>query len=118
MSELVEVWQTGPDAYSTSDLPYLPTRDDRFYYAHDAVVEVERTTCGRGLGCVHAGTRAVVREFGAGGTCDLLAGIVVEEVQVQIRDDGEHLTCTRYEERTVHRRGPRRPPGQEALPLD
>lgn len=71
----VESWQTGPDVFSTSDLPYLPARDDRFYYAHDAVAEVERTTCGKGLGCKHAGTRAVVKEFGPGGTCELLAGI-------------------------------------------
>lgn len=114
---VVESWQTGPDAFSSSDLPYLPERDDRFHYAHDAVTEVERTTCGKGLGCKHAGTRASVREFGPGGTCGLLAGICVEDVQVEIRDDGEHLFCTRYEERTVTLRGKRTPCGQEVLPL-
>lgn len=116
--ELVEPWQFGPDAYSTTDLPYLPQRDDRFEYACDAVADVERNSCSRGQGCKHAGTRAVVREFGAGGTCGLLAGISVESVQVEIRDDGVRLTCTRYEERTVTRRGKRRPPGQQPLPLD
>lgn len=114
---LVESWQAGPDVFSTSDLPYLPQRDGRFHYAHDAVAEVERTTCGNGHGCKHAGTRAAAKEFGAGGTCDLLAGIFVEDVQVEIRDDGEHLFCTRYEERMVTLRGKRTPPGQEVLPL-
>ncbi len=52
----VESWQTGPDAYSTADLPYLPERDGRFHYAADAVADVERNTCGNGLGCKHAGT--------------------------------------------------------------
>lgn len=117
-SELVEPWQFGPDAFSTTDLPYLPQRDGRFEYASDAVADVERNSCSRGLGCKHAGTRAVVREFGPGGTCGLLAGICVESVQVEIRDDGERLTCTRYEERTVTRRGRRGPPGQQALPLN
>lgn len=117
MSTTVESWQTGPDAFSTSDLPYLPMRDDRFYYAHHAIEEVERTTCSTGLGCKYAGSRAEVREHGPGGTCGLLAGIFIEEVQVEIRDDGEHLTCTRYEERTVTRRGKRTPRGQAVLPL-
>lgn len=104
---LVESWQTGPDAYSTTDLPYLPERDGRFEYATEAVADVERNTCGNGLGCKHAGTRAAVREHGPGGTCGLLAGIFVENVQVEIRDDGDRLTCTRYEERTVTARGRR-----------
>lgn len=117
MSDLVESWQTGPDAYSSSDLPYLPQRDGRFEYAHDAVADVERTSCSRGLGCKHAGPRRVVREFGPGGTCDLLAGIFCKNVQVEIRDDGDQLTCTRYEEREVIRRGKRPPPGQQALPI-
>jgi hypothetical protein len=114
-AETVEAWQTGPDAYSTTDLPYLPERDDRFHYAHDAVADVEQTTCGKGAGCRHAGTRAQVAEHGPGGICGLLAGIFVGEVQVEIRDDGERLSCTRYEERVVARRGSRTPPGQGVL---
>lgn len=116
-AEAVESWQTGPDAFSTSDLPYLPERDGRFHYAQDAVRDVERNSCSVGLGCRHAGTRAAVKEFGPGGTCGLLAGLFLQDVQVEIRDDGERLTCTRYEERTVIARGKRTPVGQQVLPL-
>jgi hypothetical protein len=116
-TETVESWQIGPDAYSTTDLPYLPERDSRFHYAQDAVRDVERNSCGQGQGCRHAGTRAQVAEHGPGGVCGLLAGLFCQDVQVEIRDDGERLTCTRYEEREVVKRGRRTPRGQEVLPL-
>lgn len=99
----------------SSPPPYEPVRDSRFHYAHDAIAHIEQVSCGQGAGCAHAGRRVDVLEHGAGGTCGILAGLFLGEVQADVLDHGDRLECTAYRERTVKRRGKRTPPGQTTL---
>ena len=74
---------------------FVPRRDGRFEYAHDAIAHVERTSCAKG--CVRAWQDGPdkVAEFGPGGTCGVLArvGLGDGEPVPELLDDGRRVVC-------------------------
>lgn len=73
---------------------FVPTREERWYYAADAMAHVEARNCA--LGCsVGLSTPEAFVEFGPGGTCHLLALVAVgtSDPIPELDDDGENVTC-------------------------
>lgn len=83
-----------------------------FGYAHEVIEHIEEHNCV--LGCKRAGTRAERAEFGPGGSCGVLAQVVLGDEPVPELDfDDRVITCTAREplpERPPRQRRPRPAP--------
>lgn len=83
----------------------------------DIIELVEELNCSTGRGCIHAGTRATIAEFGPGGNCGVLAMVVIADTPIpELDPQDEGPVCQRYAERPEPvRRGMRTPKGIEPL---
>jgi hypothetical protein len=73
--------------------PFIVGRESRLYYASDCIEHIEEHNCAKGCRLGLANPEAFA-DYGPGGSCDILARVMLEEPIPEIIDDGLILHCT------------------------